>query len=309
MRITNSMMTGSFLSNLNRNLTKMSGYQNQLASNRRITRLSEDPVGTINTLAVRKKIDRLEQYQRNVADAQSWLTQSETSVMDLNEVLKSAYEQALAAATDTVGEVDRTAIANYMDQLRDHVFQTANSTFGDKYIFGGYNTTTPPFTKSGEDVLYNGIDLTTAPQTDIDAQSAQTLEFEIGTGRRMKVAMTGVDLMGTGQDNLIAVFDNLSAKLRSGDTAGIAAAAGQLRDKQDQVLSLVADIGGQMNRLDFVTERYELDSINYQTVKSDVEDIDRAEVIMQFKMAESVYTAALSAGSKIIQPSLLDFLR
>ncbi len=308
MRITNSMLTGNFLANLNRNLTKMSVYQNQLSSNRRITRLSDDPVGTINTLAVRKKIDRLEQFQKNVADAQSWLTQSETSLMDINEVLKSAYEQALEAANDTEDQVDRNSVANYMEQLRDHVFQTGNSSFGDKYIFGGYNTTTPPFTKTGGTVLYNGIDLATAPQADIDAQKSQVMEFEIGTGRRMKVALTGIEVMGTGAGNLIAVFDTLIARLRAGDTAGIAESAGELSGKQDEILSVVADIGGQMNRLDFVSNRYELDDINYQTVKSDIESIDTAEVIMQYKNAESVYMAALSVGSKIIQPSLIDFL-
>jgi flagellar hook-associated protein 3 FlgL len=77
---------------------------------------------------------------------------------------------------------------------------------------------------------------------------------------------------------------------------------------QEQVLSMVSDIGGQANRLEFVSDRYELDSINYATVKSNIEDIDTAEVIMHYKTAESVYMAALSTGSKIIQPSLLDFL-
>ncbi|MBP7402995.1 MAG: flagellar hook-associated protein FlgL [Clostridia bacterium] len=308
MRITNSMLAGNFLANLNRSLTRMSGYQDQLSSKRRIVRLSDDPIGTINTLAIRKKIDRLDQYQKNVSDASSWLTQSETALMDVNEVLKSAYEQALEASSDTVGKVDRDAIASYMEELRDHLFQTGNSTYGDKYIFGGYNTTTPPFTQSGTDVLYNGIDLTTAPAADIDAQNAQKIEFEIGTGKRVKVAMTGAEVMGTGNDNLIKIFDDLIAGLKAGDQDAIAASTSRISERQDHVLSLVADIGGQSNRLEFVSNRYELDRINYLTVQSDIEDIDTAEVIMQYKAAESVYTAALSAGSKIIQPSLIDFL-
>jgi flagellar hook-associated protein 3 FlgL len=196
-----------------------------------------------------------------------------------------------------------------VEQLRDHVFQTANSTFGDKYIFGGYNTTTPPFTKSGSAVLYNGIDLTSAPQPDIDAQKSQAVQFEIGAGKYVRVAMTGAELMGTGPDNMIAIFDDLIANLHAGSRPGIAAAAGRLSGIQDQVLSMVSDIGGQTNRLEFVSDRYELDSINYATVKSNIEDIDTAEVIMQYKTAESVYMAALSTGSKIIQPSLLDFLK
>ncbi|MBP1757729.1 MAG: Bacterial flagellin C-terminal helical region, partial [Firmicutes bacterium] len=50
------------------------------------------------------------------------------------------------------------------------------------------------------------------------------------------------------------------------------------------------------------------DTLNYNTLKSSIEDVDTTEVIMQYKIAEASYESALSAGSKIIQPSLVDFL-
>jgi flagellar hook-associated protein 3 FlgL len=64
-----------------------------------------------------------------------------------------------------------------------------------------------------------------------------------------------------------------------------------------------------MNRIDLVKNRYEKDLINYETVKSEVEDADLAEVVMNLKMAEAVYQAALAIGDQVIQPSLVDFLK
>ena len=309
MRITHSMMTGTFLANLNRTLSRMGTQQSQLASNRRITRLSDDPIGTINALAIRKKLNRLEQYQKNVSDAQAWLTQSETALSDINEVLKSAYEQAVGASNETMAQVDRDAVASYMDQLRDTFFRQATPRWRQIHFWRQQLRRQRRTHRQTETVLYNGVDLAHPTPADLALLSNQSPSFEIGPGKTIRVAMTGIEVMGHGSDNLYQVFDGLIASLRSGDTAGISAGAGMISNKQNELLSRMADIGGQTNRLEFVTSRYELDQINTRMVQSEIEDIDTAEVIMQYKTAESVYMAALSTGSKIIQPSLLDFLR
>jgi len=71
----------------------------------------------------------------------------------------------------------------------------------------------------------------------------------------------------------------------------------------------MAEIGGRQNRLDMMNTRFEQDTINYTQMKSDVEDLDQAEAIMNYSMAEAVYRAALSVGGRILQPTLVDFLR
>ena len=83
----------------------------------------------------------------------------------------------------------------------------------------------------------------------------------------------------------------------------------ELQNAQQYVLGWTADIGGRTNRVDMLKTRYDTDFVNYTQMLSDAEDIDYAEVIMNFKMAESVYRAALASGASIIQPTLMDFLR
>jgi flagellar hook-associated protein 3 FlgL len=83
----------------------------------------------------------------------------------------------------------------------------------------------------------------------------------------------------------------------------------EFQEAQNHVLSLIATVGGRTNRLDLLETRYESDRLNYTEMMSNAEDADEAELIMQFKMAEATYKAALSTGSYIIQPTLMDYLR
>jgi flagellar hook-associated protein 3 FlgL len=81
-----------------------------------------------------------------------------------------------------------------------------------------------------------------------------------------------------------------------------------LQTKQEDMMALTSIVGGRTNRVAIVRERYSLDDLNYTTRISKIEDADMAEAISNLKTAESVYNAALGAGARVIQPSLLDFL-
>ncbi len=64
-----------------------------------------------------------------------------------------------------------------------------------------------------------------------------------------------------------------------------------------------------MNRLEMMEALNGNNELNYIEVLSKVEDIDQAQVTMEFKMAEAVYRSALAVGARVIQPTILDFLR
>jgi flagellar hook-associated protein 3 FlgL len=306
MRLTNKMLSTNYLTNLQRNLDRMGRQQNQLATNKRLVRLSDDPVGAVSSLAVRSKIDRIGQYQRNIEDARSRLSQSETAVMEIQELVKTAYEKAVQGATGTMGHEEREAIAVQVEALRSHLVQVANASLGDSYLFGGFHTTTPPFTvDSMGSVSYQGQSLA----VDLPAFN-QRIEYEIGPGLKTAVSIHGAELVGTGEQSLFNLFDGLVASLRApGDGQQVQDSISRMQGAQSRVLALATEIGGRINRLDLIQGRYEQDQLNYQTVQSQIEDIDSAEVIMQYKMAEASYQAALAIGAKVIQPSLVDFLR
>ena len=164
MRVTNSMLVSNFMRNLNTNMNRMDALQNQLASGRKFANISDDPAALIYSQGARNKIARLSHYSRTVESAQDWLRQVESSVMDLQERVADIYTSVVNAGNDAMGlgaNSDKASIGMLIDQLRDHYLDTLNSTFGDKYLFGGYNT--PGDSSTGkigpfEIRLYEGVD-------------------------------------------------------------------------------------------------------------------------------------------------------
>lgn len=124
----------------------------------------------------------------------------------------------------------------------------------------------------------------------------------------MKVSTNGIELFGRGDGNIFNVIAELTDALENSDLDGIDASIGKLQNAQEEILSHLAEVGGKYNRLEMVESRYTNDKINYTAVKSSVEDVDQAEAIMEFMMAQMVYQSSLSVGARIIQPTLVDFL-
>ncbi len=309
MRITENMMAQAYLDGLNRNMEQIAEYQEQLSTNKRINRPSDDPVGVINSLTVRSNLSRLSQYSRNIDDASSWLTQSETALTDLNSSLVSVYELALQAGGGSMSKTDKLAIATEVKQIRDYMIELGNTRVGDKYVFGGFNTKTAPFTQAGGSVLYQGVDLSLASPAQVAAFQNQETAFDTGKGTRIKVSLTGVDLTGAGDDNFFKTIDDMIQALEADSTSDdLADFAEKMLQAQERVLSTLADVGGRQNRLERLSERYAVDQFNYESLQSSIEDIDTAEIITRMKLAETVYESALSIGSRVIMPNLTQFL-
>ena len=108
---------------------------------------------------------------------------------------------------------------------------------------------------------------------------------------------------------LIAIFDRLISDLSANNTSGIRSAIARINNQATNINAIRAEIGVKTNRVDLTTNRILDDTLNLEELLSKNEDADMAEVIMNLQMEENVYKASLSSGAKIIQPSLIDFLR
>ncbi len=309
MRVTTSMMTSSFLTNLNTNLNAMQTYQTQLATGKRITKLSDDPVGILGSMNARVKLARLDQYRENVSSVQDILKQTETALMEINKMIQTGYERAVQTTSDTYGPDDRNAAAVEMAQLKDHLLKLGNTKVANQYIFGGYNSTKEPFTLDASgNLLYNGLDVT-VNNTALQEQAAQNISIELGYDMTMTATINGLELFGSGSGNIFNLFSEFSTALSNGASSEeLSGFMTRFQSAQSDVMARIAEIGARDNRLTMMENRYEDDEINFTEVKSKVEDVDQAEAIMRYKMAESVYLFALKTGSNIIQPTLVDYL-
>ncbi|MFU0800353.1 MAG: flagellar hook-associated protein FlgL [Xylanivirga thermophila] len=325
MRVTNSMLINRFMQNLNNNAGRMEKYHSQLTTGKRFSRPSDDPVGITRSLQARRDLSIVKKYSDNVNDAQTFLHETETALMEINSILGRAYELAGDAANDTKTPEDRQHIQKEIEQLKQQLINTANSDFAGRYIFGGYNTVDKPF-KVDDDgnllyngkVLYNPNDL--AGVDNFDGLKNEGIKYEIGPGVYMDVSTPGCELLGIGDKNVYAMLDKFSKALEGKNSNGdplengkqtevINECIGLFQGKSSDILSQVAEVGGKTNRLELVAKRFQNDEDNYKKIKSEVEDVDQEEATIEFKMAEMAYRSSLAVGARIIQPTLIDFLR
>jgi len=75
------------------------------------------------------------------------------------------------------------------------------------------------------------------------------------------------------------------------------------------MLRVRAGLGARMNRVELTSNRLDDDNVNFTRLMSLNEDVDMAEAIMNLVNERSVYQASLSTSAKVIQESLVDYLR
>lgn len=312
-RITNGMIVTNFLTDLNNSLNTYDKYYQQIVTGKQIDRLSDDPVRLVTAMNARKMKRTYNQYIENVATARTWVDQSETALMEVEEALKTIREQVVQASTDTNSLVERDAIAKNVKQLTEHIQQNLNATVNNKYIFSGFSGTKIPFVRDANgQMTYNGIVLDNANAGDAEVveELSQKFELELGVSIKMEVTFTGIDITGVGEDNIFNVLDELIVDLENGeDNDVLAPYITTLEELRVSVMTKITTIGARSKRLDMMDSRYSQDVINYDETRGRIEDADEAEAIMKFSLAETVYNKALAAGAQIIMPTLLDYVQ
>jgi len=295
-RITTGMTQRNILADLNRVNERLVRTQQKVASNKEITRPSDDPFNTSRALALRTSLDGTQQYQRNIEDAQGWQETAEQALDTITEAIHRAHELATQGATDTTDANAREAIAHELDQLIESVKQSANTTYRGRYVFSGTTTDVPPY-----------------GTTDAYAGSATDIERQIGPGVAITLTLVGSTVLGGGQaaadGKPLHVLRDLADHLRANDGAALRADLGRLETNLDDLLGARALNGARQNRLEAAGSR--LDAIEESTVKqlSNTEDADIAKTLIEFNSQQAAYQAALKAGASIVQNSLMDFLR
>lgn len=302
MRITNNMLVNNMVNHIGRNLVRMETYQNRLATGKKISVPSDDPVVAARALKLRTDVSQINQHITNVDDAMSWLEITEASLNNVGEILHRARELAVQGSNSTATDEDTQKIAQEVEQLKGQLIQIGNATYAGRYIFSGFKTDTKLLDENGKFA--------------IDVKNTESIMYEIGISDNIDINVLGGQLFNNGGEatvggtgELIQKMNDYIDALNSGDKDGITGAIADIDEEFNNLLSIRAGVGARYNRLELTMDRLESDKLNFNKLMSENEDVDQAENIMLLKNEENVYKASLSGGAKIIQTSLVDFLR
>lgn len=292
-RVTQRMMVGQSLQGLEGTQSRLAAAQRRTTSGKAISRPSDDPSATMTALRLRSEKARTEQWTRNAQDAQAWLGTVDSTLSSMSAQVRRVRELTIQGMnTGTMSAAARGAIASEIDGLRQNLLSNANTTYLGRPLFGG--TTSGP----------TAYDATTGAYTG----DTSIVTREVGDGVRVRVDVTGPEAFGPAGADLFSVLTSISNDLR-GTTANLGADLTALDAVTERMTTAMADVGTRYNRIEGATSSLALRTDDLTTSLSEVEDVDMARSIYDLNVAQVSYQAALGATAKVIQPSLMDFLR
>ena len=297
MRVTNNMMTDSLVRYLTTQNEALYERQTIIASQKRINKPSDDPIGTGKILDYRQTLASIEQYQTNIQGAKTRLEVTESNLDLVDDLLQLA--EGIAETETDESTASRQQAAEEVKAIYDQVLDLANSELDGNYLFSGYKTQTAPFSRDDSfTVTYWG--------DDGDAR------FIVAQNTEIAIEADGQPLFHNAAAGGISVFDamrDLIVGLENDDTDAIYAQA----DLIDQGQKQIDNIRAANSPIAYQLETTENHWINYKSKIQDLlgkqEEADITQAVVELQSIELAYQTTLATAAQIIQPGLINFLK
>lgn len=291
-RITQRLLVENSLTALNAGLGRLSRSQEQLSSGRIINRPSDSPTGTNEAMRLRGQLAADAQYSRNAQDGLTALGRTDSTLTTMLSAVRRANEVMVqGASTGSNGPEARAALAKELTQIRDGLLASANTQYLGRPIFAGTADTSVAFLADG---TYVG--------------DTHPVERRIGEGQTVAVNLTGAAAFTVGGDSLFAVIDDAITQLTT-TPAALGGTMARLETVAAQMRSALADVGTRYGRVETALSTLSDSSLDNTAALSAIENVDIARAVVDLQMQEVAYQAALGATARVLQPSLVDFLR
>lgn len=295
-RTTTNMMMQNAQRNLQTNMAALAKLQEQASSQKAITRPSDDPTATADSLRIRAEQRATEQYGRNIGDGTGWLTTIDSALATTTSLMNRVRDLTVRGANDgSMSPTAKEAIAVELDGLREELLNQANTTYQGRTVFAGNSDAGVAFASSP---LY--IHSGTGVAEDI-------VERRITEGTKVRVDADGPATFGEGIDSVFALVDRIASDLRSGDNVG--AHLNTLDTHMTNIREQQAIVGTRHAQIQRAEETHMERTVSLEGQRAGVEDVDIAEVILDLQLQEVSYQTALAVTARVLQPTLMDFLR
>lgn len=296
MRITQQSQTSAIRADLAGVSSRLADIQRQVASGRQLERASENPAGALEALRYRRSLRSYEQFDRNTGDAKAWLSTADSTLEAIDGRLTRAQDLTIQADNGSLDAVARKAIAVELRAIADEMVGLGNTQHLGRPIFGG---------TSGNDQAYD--------PTGTFVGDTGAINRTVGSGASYQVNVVGPDVFGVGNPG-DPINGNTFEKLREiADRVEMGVQASEGLDAIDEARTYVNDaqatLGARLASLEKLEVRNVSVTDEMRSSLSKTEDVDLAEAILDLKGQEAAYTAALAVTGRILDRTLLDFLR
>jgi flagellar hook-associated protein 3 FlgL len=264
----------------------------QMSGGKKISKASDDPIGTSKALALRSMIHDIDQYERNAQSAKSFLEYSDSQLNSATILINEARKVAVAAAND--GVQDETSLAAYssqLDAILEQLTNLADSDIDGKRVFSGTSTDKHPFVGWDANHEYMG--------------DSGSVTSTINSGVNIRINHSGKKIFGP----VFSAIESLKKDIQTGDYTSISNNDISAIDQGLTQVSLVrADVGTKLNQINDTMDRAQSSQMRLREQLSSIEDTDVASSYVNMQLAQNVYAASLAATSRAMQYSLINYL-
>ena len=281
-------------------------YERQtiIASQKRINKPSDDPIGMGKVLDYRQTLASIEQYQTNIQSGKMRLDISEIHLDLVDDLLQMVSAIAQTEAGQTAES--RRLAAEEVKMLYDQVLDLTNSKLNDNYMFSGYQTKTAPFLRDDTQattfdkftVTYNG-----------DAGDAR---FMVAHNSEITIDTDGRPLFHNAAAGGLNIFDamrDLIVGLENDDTAAISPQGGMMDQARIQINTVRAANSSIFYQLETTENHWQNYKPKIQELLGKQEEADITRAVVELQRIELAYQTTLAAAARIIQPGLINFLK
>jgi flagellar hook-associated protein 3 FlgL len=293
-RVTNLTMTASAQRSLQTQQSRLAELQDKASSLNKISRPSDDPAATAQALETRSLLAANAQYGRNIDDGNTWLTAADSALEQATNVMQKIKDLTVLAGNGTLPQSGKDAIANELTALNQDLVSIANTKHLGRNIFAG-NSDKPEAFSGAVPPAFNGAGLS-------------SVERRISATQTVRVDADGQKIFGSGAGSVFEAVRSIAAGL-TGGTAPTSSQLVNLETGFNDIVNGRAEIGtrqAQLERAGSVNTDLEA---NLDAQKMGIEKLDLGSVIMDLKLQETNYQVALAATARVLQPTLMDFLR
>lgn len=293
-RVTSTALMRSAQQNLQGVMVGLGEARDRATSLKRISAPSDDPIGTANSMQVRAEQRANDQYKRNISDGLGWLTTVDSTLTDVAGLVGRIRDLTVQGSNDgAMSPTAKEAIAVELESLREDLLTRANTSYLGRSIFAGNSSAGHAFTG--------------APDYAPTGAAGSTVERRIDAETTVRVDADGAAIFGTGPTSLFALVDSIVTDLRAGTNVG--PRLGEIDARLEVMNGHRATIGTRHAQMMRAEETNLLNSVALETQRSGIEDLDLAKAVLDLQMQEVSYQSALAVTARVLQPTLMDFLR
>lgn len=297
MRITDTMVTNTLLTELQNLDSQQSQLQSEVSSGLAVTQPSDNPAVYGQTIELQSENNQVNQYEQNATDALNVANESYSGLSSLQSLYDRASQLGtLGTSVDQGGSAG--AYASELSQLIQQAVTVANGQFDGQYLYGGTAVNQAPFTVTTDGsgnitgVTYVG--------------NNQQASIQVAAGASVAPGTSGATNQG------IADFINqmvaLQGALTSGDSASIATATQNLSSSETTITDAVAQNGAVQARIQSSQTQLQSEGTELGQLISSDTSANMPTTIVNLNQAQLAYQAALQTSASVMRLSILNYV-